>query len=63
MKNNSNGVSIEKYKLVKEKAKKTDRNARAKVYKELCEKLDTKETEKNINITVRIRESLKNHVL
>ena len=37
-------------------AKKAAQNARAKVYKKVCEKLDTKEVEKDIYIIARIRE-------
>ena len=35
-------MSFERYKLVKKKANKSVQNARAKVYKEVYEKLDTK---------------------
>ena len=45
LKKNCDRVSFERYKLVKE-AKKTVQNARAKVYKEVYEKLDTKEDKK-----------------
>ena len=45
-KKNYDGVSFERYKLAKE-AKKVIQNARAKVYKEVYEKLDTKEVEKD----------------
>jgi len=41
-------VSFESYKLAKKEAKKAVQNARAKVYKEMHEKLDTKEVEKDI---------------
>ena len=49
-------MSVERYKLAKE-AKKAVKNAKAKVYKEMYEKLDTKEVEKDIYIELfRIRE-------
>ena len=47
-------MSFERYKLAKE-AKKIVQNARAKVYTEVYEKLDTKEVEKIYRIA-RIRE-------
>jgi len=47
LKRNNNEVSFERYKLAK-KAKKTVQHARAKVYKNIYEKLDTKEVEKDI---------------
>jgi len=47
-KKNCDGVSFERYKLAKKEAKKAVQNARAKVYKEVYEKLDTKEVEKDI---------------
>ena len=47
-----NGVSFKRYKLAKKEAKKAVQNARAKVYKEIYEKLNTKEVEKNIYISV-----------
>jgi len=43
-------------KLAKKEAKKVVQNARTKVYKEVCEKLDTKEVEKDIYRIARIRE-------
>ena len=48
-------MSFESYKLAKKEAKKTVQNVRAKVYKEVYEKLDTKEVEKDIYRIVRIR--------
>ena len=56
LKNNYDGVSFERYKLAKKEAKKAVQNARAKVYKEVYEKLDTKEVEKDIYRIARIRE-------
>ena len=56
MKKNYNGVSFERYKLTKTEAKKAVQNVRAKVYKEVCKKLDTKEVEKDIYRIARIRE-------
>jgi len=55
LKKNYDGVSFERYKLVKED-KKAIQNARAKVHKEVYEKLDTKEVEKDIYRIARIRE-------
>ena len=49
-------MSFEKYKLAKKEAKKAVQNARAKVYREVYEKLDTKEVEKDIYRIARIRE-------
>ena len=49
-------MSYERYKLAKKEAKKAVQNARAKVYKEVYEKLDTKGVEKDIYRIVRIRE-------
>ena len=49
-------MSFERYKLAKKEAKKAVQNARAKVYKEVYEKLDTKEVEKDIYRIARIRE-------
>ena len=49
-------MSFERYKLAKQEIKKAVQNARAKEYKEMCEKLDTKEVEKDIYIIARIRE-------
>ena len=43
-------------KLAKKEAKKVVQNARTKVYKEMYEKLDTKEVEKDIYRIARIRE-------
>ena len=39
---------MERYKLAKKKIKKAVQNARAKEYKEVYEKLDTKKVEKDI---------------
>ena len=50
MKRNSNGVSFERYKLAKKEVKRAVQNARAKMYKEVDEKLNTKEVEKDIYI-------------
>ena len=55
MNKNCDGVSFDRYKLAKE-AKKAVQNARAKVYKEVYEKLETKEVEKDIYRIARIRE-------
>ena len=49
-------MSFERYKLAKKEDKKDVQNARAKVYKEVYEKLDTKEVEKDIYKIARIRE-------
>ena len=49
-------MSFERYKLAKKEAKKAIQNARAKVYKEVYEELDTKEVEKDIYRIARIRE-------
>ena len=49
-------MSFKRYKLAKNEAKKAVQNARAKVYKEVCKKLDTKEVEKDICRIARIRE-------
>jgi len=49
-------VSFERYKLAKKEAKKVVQNARAKVYKKVYEKLNTKEVEKDIYRIARIRE-------
>ena len=46
-------MSFEMYELAKKEAKKIVQNARAKVYKEVYEKLDTKEIEKDIYRIVR----------
>ena len=43
-------MSFERYKLAKKEAKKSVQNARVKVYKEMFEKLDTKEVKKDIYI-------------
>ena len=56
MKKNCDGVSFERYKLAKKEAKKVIQNAIAKVYKEVYEKLDTKEVEKDKYRIARIRE-------
>ena len=52
MKKNCDGVSFERYKLVKNDAKKAVQNVRAKVYKEVYEKLDTKKIKKDIYIYI-----------
>ena len=49
-------MNFERYKLAKKEAKKVIQNARVKVYKEVYEKLDTKEVEKDIYRISRIRE-------
>jgi len=49
-------VSFERYKLAKKEAKKAVQNARAKMYEEVYEKLDTKEIENNTYRIARIRE-------
>ena len=54
---------FKRYKLAKEEAKKAVQNARAKVYKEVYEKLDTKEVEKDIYKIARTRERLETYVL
>ena len=41
-------MSFERYKLAKKEAKKAVQNARGKMYKEVYEKLDSKEVEKDI---------------
>ena len=56
MKKNCDRVSFERYKLSKKEAKKGVQNARAKMYKEVYEKLDTKEVKKDIYRIARIRE-------
>jgi len=56
LKKNCNGVSFKRYKLVKKETKKVVQNAKAKVYKEVYEKLDTKEVEKDIYRITQIRE-------
>ena len=56
MKKNCDEVSFERYKLAKQEIKKVIQNTRAKEYKEMCEKLDTKEVEKDIYRIARIRE-------
>ena len=56
LKKNCDEVSFERDKLVKKEAKKAVQNAKAKVYKEVYEKLDTKEVEKDIYRITRIRE-------
>ena len=48
-------MSFKRYKLTKKEGKKIVQNARAKVYKKVYEKLDTKEVE-DIYIIARIRE-------
>ena len=47
-------MSFERYKLAKKEAKKAVQNARVKMYKEMYEKLDTKEVEKDIYRIARI---------
>ena len=49
-------MSFERYKLAKKEAKKAIQNARVKVYKEVYEKLDIKELEKDIYRIAQIRE-------
>ena len=56
LKKNCDRMSFERYKLAKNKAKKVAHNARAKVYKEVYEKLDTKEVENDKYRIARIRE-------
>ena len=56
LKKNCNRVSFERYKLAKKEAKKAVQNARAKVYKEMYEKLDTKKVEKDIYRITRIKD-------
>ena len=56
LKKKCDGMSFERYKLAKKKAKKVIQNIRDKVYKEVYEKLDTKELEKYIYRIARIRE-------
>ena len=56
LKKNCDGVSFERYKLAKKEAKKAVQNARVKMYKEVYEKLDTKEVENDIYRIARIRE-------
>ena len=56
MKKNCDGASFKRFKLAKKEAKKVIENVRAKVYKEVYEKLDTKEIEKDIYRIARIRE-------
>ena len=53
---NSDGVSFERYKLTKKEPKKAVQNVRAKVYKKMYEKLDTKDVEKDIYRITRTRE-------
>ena len=53
MKKNYDGVSFERHKLAKKKAVQ---NVKAKVYKEIYEKLDTKEVEKDKYRIAQIRE-------
>ena len=47
-------MSFERYKLAKKEANKVVQNAKSKVYKEVYEKLDTKEVEKDIYRIARI---------
>jgi len=56
LKKNCDGVSFERYKLVKKEANKAVQNARVKLYKKIYEKLDTKEVEKDIYKIARIKE-------
>ena len=55
MKKNCDGVSFERYKLAKKETKEAVQNVRVKVYKEVYEKLDTKEVEKDIYRIARIK--------
>ena len=54
MKKNCDGVSFERYKLAKKKAKKAVQNTRAKAYKEVYEMLDSKEIKNDIYRIARI---------
>ena len=56
MKRNSDEVSFKRYELAKKEAKRALQNERVKVYKEVCERLDTKEVKKDIYKITRIRE-------
>ena len=56
-------MSFKRYKLAKKEAKKAVQNAKVKVYKEVYEKLDTKEIENDIYKIARIRERLETYVL
>ena len=56
LKKNCDGVSFKRHKLAKKETKKAVQNAKAKVYKEVYKKLDTKEVKKNIYIIARMRE-------
>jgi len=56
LKRNNDGVSFERYQLAKKEAKRAVQYARVKVYKEVYEKLDTKEVEKDIYKIARKRE-------
>ena len=56
MKKNCDEVSFERYKLAKKKTKKVVQNARAKMYREVYEKLDPKVVEKNIYRITQVRE-------
>ena len=49
-------MSFERYKLAKKESKKAVQNVRAKVYKEVYEKLDTKDVEKDIYRIARIQD-------
>ena len=49
-------MSFERYKLAKKEPKKAVQNVRVKVYKEVYEKLDTKEVEKDIYKIAQIME-------
>ena len=53
---NRDEVNFENYKLAKREAKKTVKEARAKVYQDIYERLDSKEGEKDIYRIARIRE-------
>ena len=55
MKKNCDRVNFEKQKLAKKEAKKAIHNARARVYKKVYEKLNTKKIEKDIYRIARIR--------
>ena len=48
LKKKCDGVSFESYKLAKNEAKKAVQNERTEVYKEVCEKLNTKDIKNDI---------------
>jgi len=62
LKKNFDGVSFERYKLAKKEAKIDAQNAKVKVYKEVYEKLDTKEVENDIYRIARIRKRKTRHL-